>query len=135
MIVVDASVVATALIDDNTDGRLARDRIRDESLSAPELIDLEVLSVIRRLSAAGQVTQVRAAQAVMDLRDLNLDRAPHRPLLARCWELRHNLSPYDAAYVALAEAFDTVLLTADTRLAAAPGTACTIELVVTPGGQ
>jgi len=135
VIVVDASVVATALIDDNTDGRLARDRIRDESLSAPELIDLEVLSVIRRLSAAGQVPQVRAAQAVMDLRDLNLDRAPHRPLLARCWELRHNLSPYDAAYVALAEAFDTVLLTADTRLAAAPGTACTIELVVTPGGQ
>lgn len=132
MIVVDASVVATALVDDDVDGRHARERVRGEALTAPDLLDLEVVSVIRRLSAAGQLTQARAEQAVTDLRDLNLDRAPHRPLLARCWELRHNLSPYDAAYVALAEAFGAVLLTADTRLAAAPGTTCNIELIKGP---
>lgn len=129
MIVVDASVVATALTDDDVDGRRARERLRGETLTAPELFDLEVVSVIRRLRATHRLTPVRAEQALTDLRDLQLERAPHRPLLGRCWELRNNLSPYDAAYVALAEAFDTVLLTADARLAAAPGPTCDIELL------
>lgn len=129
MIVVDASVVATALLDDDTDGAAVRDRLRRARLAAPEIIDLEVLSVIRRLLANDQVTTRRADQATTDLVDLHLHRAPHRPLLGRCWELRHNLSPYDAAYVALAEALDTTLLTADERLARAPGPSCPIELV------
>ena len=132
MIVVDASVVVTALADDGPDGALARARLRDEVLAAPELIDLEVLSVIRRLETGGRMTPVRALQAIGDLHALRVERAPHRPLSARCWELRHNISPFDAAYVALAEGLDSVLVTADARLARAPGPTCEIELLVRP---
>ena len=106
MIVVDASVLATALGDDNDDGRRARARLSGERLSAPELIDLEVVSVFRRLCAADQLDQARADQALADLDALRLDRVPHRPLLRRCWELRHNVTVYDAAYIALAEIVD-----------------------------
>jgi len=127
--VVDASVLATALGDDSADGDTARARLRGEDLAAPELIDLEVVSVLRSQLAAGLLDTRRAALALQDLVDLPLRRASHRPLLARCWELRANLSAYDAAYVALAEALDSVLLTADERLARAPGVDCEIELV------
>jgi predicted nucleic acid-binding protein len=129
VIVVDASVAATALLDDHADGGAVRARLRGADLGAPELVDLEVLSVIRRLLAAGQVTETRAAQAVSDLRALPIARAPHRPLLRRCWELRNNLSAYDASYVALAEALDSTLVTGDARLAQAPGLTCDIELL------
>jgi predicted nucleic acid-binding protein len=127
--VVDASLLVTALGDDGEQGDRARDRLRGEDLAAPELIDLEVVSVLRSQLAAGALDARRAMLALDDLMDLPLLRAPHRPLLARCWELRDNLTPYDAAYVALAEALAGVLLTADERLARAPGVACPIELV------
>jgi predicted nucleic acid-binding protein len=129
VIVVDASVVATALLDDRADGASVRARLRESELSAPELVDLEVLSVIRRLLAAGQVTRDRAEQAIGDLDELPIQRAPHRPLISRCWELRDNVSPYDAAYVALAEALNTTLVTGDVRLAQAPGPTCDIEVL------
>ena len=129
MTVVDASVLATALGDDSADGDTARARLLGEDLSAPELIDLEVVSVLRSQLAAGLVDTRRANLALQDLVDLPLRRASHLPLLARCWELRANLSMYDAAYVALAEALDAVLLTADERLARAPGVDCEIEIV------
>ncbi len=129
MIVVDASVLATALGDDGNDGRRARDRLIGERLSAPELIDLEVTSVLRRLCAAAQLDPARAEQAIADLEGIRLDRVPHRPLLRRCWELRHNLTVYDAAYIAVAEILDATLVTADQRLSKAPGTTCTIELL------
>ena len=96
MIVVDASVLAPALGDDDADGEAARARLRGEDLAAPEIIDLEVTSVWRRTPA----DERRASLALADLADLPLRRAPHLPLLARCWELRHNLTSYDAAYVA-----------------------------------
>lgn len=128
MIVVDANVVATVLLDDGEQGQRARDRLSDEWLTAPELIDLEVASVLRRLCAGAQLDPARATQALADLDDLRLERVPHRPLLRRCWELRHNVSVYDAAYVALAEILDVTLLTADQRLTIAPGTRCTFEL-------
>lgn len=131
MIVVDATVVATALLDDGDDGAVVRRRLVGERLTAPELIDLEVLSVARRLTAAGTVSAERAQQAVTDLTDLRLRRVPHRPLLARAWELRHNLTSYDAAYVALAEALGVSLLTGDQRLAAAPGLRCAVEVLIT----
>jgi len=131
VIVVDAGALAVALIDDGADGAAARSRLRDEALTAPELIDLEVTSVARRLVGAGVLAEERARQALTDLVDLPLERAPHRPLLARCWELRQNVTPYDAAYVALAEVLGVVLLTTDERLAAAPGPTCPIE-VLTP---
>lgn len=127
MIVVDASVLAVALGDDGAEGERARLRLSDEVLAAPELVDLEVVSVWRRQVAAKQMTARRAALAISDLQILPLQRSPHRPLLGRIWELRHGVTPYDAAYVALAEGLDTVLVTADARLARAPGVRCEIE--------
>jgi predicted nucleic acid-binding protein len=129
VIVVDASVVATALLDDGDEGTKVRARLRGSTLTAPEVLDLEVLSVIRRRVAAGHLGDIRGGQAAEDLADLAVTRTPHRPLLARCWELRHNLATYDAAYVALAEAFDIPLLTGDARLAGAAGPTCEIELL------
>jgi predicted nucleic acid-binding protein len=85
--------------------------------SVPELADLEVASVLRRQIRAGALDGRRAALALDDLAALPAQRAPHRPLLARCWELRDNLTVYDAAYVALAEAMHAALLTGDRRLA------------------
>lgn len=129
MLVVDASVLVVALADDAAHGDRARDALRGSSLTAPGLVDLEVLSVLRRQLAAGRLDARRAQLALVDLTDLPLERAPHRPLLRRCWELRENLTPYDAAYVALAEALGAVLITADTRLAAAPGLRCEVSVL------
>lgn len=129
MIVVDASVIVTALADDGDDGDRARDRLRDERLVAPHLIDLEVTLAWRRLAAAGDLDDRRVRLALEDLRSLRLERVGHAPLLTRCWELRGPLTAYDAAYVAVAELLDLTLLTADARLAAAPGPRCAIELI------
>lgn len=129
MIVVDASVVVTALADDGPDGDSVRRRLRSERLAAPHVIDLEVASALRRMAAAGDLEPRRAELAMADLLELRLERVPHRQLLRRCWELRDNLTVYDAAYVALAEALGTKLLTADTRLARAPGSRCAVEVL------
>ncbi len=117
------------LADDGLDGDAARARLRNQSLVAPELIDLETTSVIRRQLRAGTLDRRRAALALTDLVELPMRRAPHRHLLARCWELRDNLTVYDAAYVAVAELLDVVLLTADARLANAAGPRCRLELL------
>lgn len=129
MIVVDASVLVPALADDGEDGDTARERLRGQSLVAPELIDLEVASVLRRLLLAGRLPARRGDLALVDLGDLPLRRAPHRPLLARCWDLKDNVTVYDAAYIALAEALEVVLVTADVRLSRAPGVRCEVELL------
>lgn len=129
MIVVDASVLAPALGDDTEAGDVARGRLRGEALTAPELIDLEVASVLRRQVAVGRVDRRRAALAIQDLADLPLRRASHRALLPRCWELRATVTTYDAAYVALAEVLDLVLVTADARLSRAPGIGCVVEVL------
>ena len=129
MLAVDASALAPALADDGPDGDAARARLRGEALVAPELIDLETTSVIRRALRAGQIDARRARLALSDLVELPLRRAPHKPLLTRCWELRENLTVSDAAYVAVAEILDVVLVTADGRLANAPGPRCAIELL------
>ncbi|WP_337060803.1 type II toxin-antitoxin system VapC family toxin [Kineococcus sp. G2] len=129
MIVVDASVLAPALADDGPDGDRARGRLRGEVLTAPEVIDLEVASVLRRAAAAGRLPDRRADLALRDLTDLPLRRAAHRALLPRCWELRHTVTSYDAAYVALAEALNVVLITADARLSRAPGVTCEVQVL------
>jgi predicted nucleic acid-binding protein len=126
VIVVDASVLAPALADDDSDGDRARERLRGEQLTAPELIDLEVVSTLRRAARAGRLDERRSAQALTDLSALPLRRVPHLPLLPRVWELRDNLSAYDASYVALAEALNTVLVTADGRIERASGIDCEI---------
>jgi predicted nucleic acid-binding protein len=129
VIVVDASVLVPALADDGADGDTARTRLRGQSLAAPELIDLETASVIRRSLVTGRLDDRRAQLALTDLVELPLRRAPHRALLTRCWTLRRNLTVYDAAYVALADLLDAVLVTADARLAGAPGLRCDIDLL------
>jgi predicted nucleic acid-binding protein len=87
------------------------------------------MSVLRRLVAAGNLPLRRADLALRDLLDLPMQRARPAPLLARCWELRANLTAYDAAYVALAEALDAPLLTGDRRVASAPGIRCQVRLL------
>ncbi len=129
MLVVDASVLVVALADDAADGDRARERLRAEDLAAPELVDLEVVSALRKQLASGALDTRRAQLALTDLADLPMQRAAHLPLLARCWELRDNLTVYDAAYVALAEEIEAVLVTGDSRMARAPGLRCQIELL------
>jgi predicted nucleic acid-binding protein len=104
VVVVDASVIAPALTDEDALGDRLRERLERERLAAPAFIDLEVVSIWRGYSRAGRLSARRADAAIDDLADLPLERAPHGPLLRRIWDLRDNVSAYDAAYVALAEA-------------------------------
>ena len=129
MLVVDASVLATALADDAEDGDRARARLRGEALAAPDLVDLEVTSVLRGRLAGGHISPRRAELALTDLVALPLERSASLRLIPRCWELRDNLTVYDAAYVALAEALAVRVLTADARLATATGPHCPIEVL------
>jgi predicted nucleic acid-binding protein len=118
MLVIDAGALGDLLLGDT---RVA-DTVAGQDLHAPHLIDVEVLSALRRLVAAGTVQPARAAQAVTDLLDLPIERYAHASVASRIWELRDNFSAYDAAYVALAEALSAdgaTLLTADLRLARA----------------
>jgi predicted nucleic acid-binding protein len=130
VIVVDASIVANALADDGDDGDLARQRLIDGSeLAAPDLVDVETVAVFRRRWLAGDLTARRFSTAVDDLADLALTRLPTLPLMRRAYELRANVTAYDATYVALAETLACSLLTVDAKLAAAPGPRCPIEVI------
>ena len=130
MIVVDASVLIEVLLQ-TSDGLVIAERLLEprESLHAPHLIDVEVAQVLRRFVLRGEVYPERARQALDVLEVFPLTRYAHEPLLARIWELRENLTAYDAAYVALAEGLRTRLVTRDKRLAAVPGVASTVELL------
>jgi predicted nucleic acid-binding protein len=130
VIVIDASALLEALL--RTPNADAVDRWLlqpGQSLHAPHLIDLEVAQVIRRYAAMGDMDDRRSEEALADLVDLPIQRHPHDILLKRIWSLRNNLTAYDAAYVALAEALDAPLLTRDRRLASASGHSARIELV------
>ncbi len=129
MKVVDASVLVSALADDGPQGEPARHALAREALAAPEIVDIEFLSAMRGLRRSGQLSDRRAEKAITDIAQASVARSPHRPLLQRIWELRDNLSAYDAAYVALAELVEAPLLTADHALASAPGLRCEIVLV------
>jgi predicted nucleic acid-binding protein len=130
MIVVDASALIEVLLS-RSDGQAARARLLDPSqtLHAPHLIDVEVTQVVRRYAASGVIDDARGREALTDLADFPLRRYPHDWLLPRIWELRNNLTAYDATYVALAEALDAPLITRDQRLARAPGHRARIDLV------
>jgi predicted nucleic acid-binding protein len=130
VIVLDASAAVDWLVQTAAAPRIeSRIFSRNQSLHAPELLDLEVAQVLRRLAREGALSASRAEQAIQDLLDLRITRYPHFVLLPRIWQLRHNLSAYDAAYVVLAEKLGATLLTRDARLASAAGHAATIEVV------
>lgn len=130
MIVVDASVLANVVGDDGPDGQRARQEVRAAGdLAAPDLADVETVAVLRKRWLAGAIPDGRFAVAVRDLEDLDLDRYPALRFMRRAWELRANVTPYEATYVALAEVLGCELWTADQRLAKAPGPACTIRVL------
>ena len=130
MIVLDASAAIDWLLQTPAGQRIeSRIYSRNQSLHAPHVIDLEIGQVLRRLVHEARVSAQRADQAIQDLLDLRLTRYPHVVLLPRIWQLRHNFSAYDAAYVALAEELDATLITRDSRLAAASGHRVVIELL------
>jgi len=130
VIVLDASVVVELLLNRPSAARLAR-RLRhpDEALHAPHLIDLEIAQTLRRYQAIGELSPRRARQALLTFAQMPLERHPHWPFLDRIWELRRNLTAYDAAYVALAEVLGAPLLTCDRALASAPGRRAKIDLI------
>jgi predicted nucleic acid-binding protein len=130
VIVVDASAILEVLL-----GSPAAPRVRKrlfaprETLHTPHLLDLEVAQVLRRYCFSGELSAERGSQALQDLADFPLTRYPHDLFLKRIWQLRHNLTSYDAAYIALAEALASPLLTRDKALAASRGHAAEVELV------
>lgn len=129
MIVLDASAAIDWLLQTSAGQRIER-RIysQSESLHAPHLLDLEVGQVLRRLVREGAISAHRADQVIEDLLDLRITRYPHFVMLPRIWQLRHNLSAYDAAYVVLAENLGASLVTRDGRIASASGHTASIEL-------
>lgn len=129
MLTIDASALIDALIDRSDRGRTVRNQLRGEQLLAPEIIDLEVVSTLRRLHVAGRVSDIAARTALDDLLRLPLDRVPHRGLVGRVWELRDNAVPYDAAYIATAELTNTALATVDRELAGVPGVRCMVDVL------
>ena len=130
MIVVDASVLANAMADDGLDGAAARVRLAGAgALAGPDLIDVETVAVLRKRWTSGDLTDQRFSDAIDDLEDLDLTRYPTLPLMRRAFELRSNVTAYDAVYVALAELLGCALLTADRRLAGSPTISCPVEVL------
>lgn len=129
MIVLDASAAVDWLLQ-TAAGQQIEKRIysRNESLHAPHLLDVEVSQVLRRLAREAAVSAQRAEEAVQDLADMRVTRYPHFVFLSRIWQLRNNLSAYDAAYVALAENLGATLVTRDARLASASGRTVAVEV-------
>ena len=133
MLVVDASAIAELLL-----GRPAGEAVaqhlgeHDFDLHAPHLLDVEVLSALRRVVAAGNASPARATEAVADLADSPIERYGYYELIPRIWELRESFAPYDASYIALAEAIvddGAALLTADARLACAADAHTTVRVL------
>ncbi len=130
MIVTDASVVVTALLSTGGAGARARERLRqDPDLHVPHLLDVEVAAALRRRVRLSQTDVGVATEVMADLADLAAIRWDHEPLLRRVWELRDNVTPYDAVYVVLAEMLEAVLITSDVRLSRAPGLRCPVEVL------
>jgi predicted nucleic acid-binding protein len=128
MLIVDASCLYESLIGKRGSERI-RARLANEDLAAPHIIDVEVLSIIRRDFLFGFLDATAANQAVDDLQDWPGERFGHQFLLHRAWELRQKVRGWDAMYVALAELFEATLLTTDARLGRAPGLRCSVEVV------
>ena len=130
--VVDASALVAALVDSGDDGVWARNAILEGPLAAPELALVETTNLLRRLELSGSVSRLEATAARRDLLRLKLDVYPFAPFADRVWELRSNLTSYDAWYVALAEALDWPLMTLDRRICRSGVPRC--EVLVPPVG-
>jgi len=130
LLVLDASAAITILLNTGPSSDVIRLRIEDpdQSLHVPHLFEVEVLHVLRRLNLNGAVSSERAEIALQRLRDMTLSRYPHTTLLPRIWELRNNVTAYDAAYIALAETLAAPLITTDAKLARASGIRAEVEL-------
>lgn len=126
-IVCDASAVVAVLLDSGPDGRWATARMTGADLYAPTLLPYECANIIRRHENRGNISADQAAQAHADLLGLPVSLWPYELLSTRVWQLRKNLSSYDAAYVALAEAVTAPLVTLDRRIRRAPGITCAID--------
>ena len=121
MVVVDASVIVSTLVDVGREGQWAEAAVADGILIGPELILVEASNILRRLEQAGEISQQEATNAHGDLLQLDMELFPFAPFAERVWALRSNLTSYDAWYVALAEEFDCPLITLDKRLSRASG--------------
>ena len=130
MVVVDASVIVSTLVDVGREGQWAEAAVADGILIGPELILVEASNILRRLEQAGEISQQEATNAHGDLLQLDMELFPFAPFAERVWALRNNLTCYDAWYVALAEEFDCPLITLDKRLSRASGPKC--EIVIPP---
>lgn len=128
MIVLDASAIADYLLGDPGRGEWVSARLDElgDEMHAPHVVDLEVASAIRRVLGRGETSMARADQAIADFLAMPLTRHPHSGLLDRVWALRASVTPYDAAYVAMAELLGAPLVTTDSRLARAPGHRATV---------
>jgi predicted nucleic acid-binding protein len=130
VIVVDASAMLEFLLQTPLGTRVETRLFRDgEEFHSPHLLDVEVTQGLRRLVRSGEVTAARAADAILDLADIDLHRHAHVDMLNRVWQLRDNVTAYDAVYVALAEALDATVITCDGPLAKAPGHHARIEAI------
>ena len=129
MLVVDASCLYEVVADTERADHVRARLLQDADHAAPSVIDVEVVSVIRRDHRLGRLDVTAATQAVEDLRDWPGERFGHQPLLERVWELRGSLRTWDAFYVALAEVMQATLVTSDSRLARAPGPRCVIDVL------
>jgi len=123
-LVIDASTAVAALIDSGTDGRWAESLLASDSLAAPHLLTAEASNILRRSALAGAISGQDASLAYSDLLDLRVELFPYAPFATRIWDLRDNVTCYDAWYVALAEALNAPLATLDARLARASGPRC-----------
>jgi predicted nucleic acid-binding protein len=131
VIVLDASVLANVVADDQLTGRRARARLaRAGNAAVPDLADVETVAVLRKRWLVGELTDGRFRRAVEDLLALPLARFPVGALMRRAYALRANVTAYDAAYIALAEGLGCPLVTGEARLAVAPGINCEVELLV-----
>ena len=130
MIVLDASAAAAVLLNLGRDAPRIRERMGQagDDLHAPHLFEIEVASVLRRHALNGSLSPGRARLALGRLSALSISLYPHSAMLPRIWELRDNVSAYDAAYIALAETLEAPLVTRDARLARAPGIRAEVEV-------
>lgn len=130
MIVIDASALIEVLLNTSASAKVGERLFgRSDTLHVPHLLDLEVTQVLRRYTLSGEMSPERSEQALEDLVDVPLTRYPHDIFLRRIWALRRNLTVYDAAYIALAEALDAPLITRDAALARAPGHRASVEVL------